>query len=62
METIKQLTEIYLISRNLKTFERGFINCLTDKCTSCLEFVEVMPIVSKSGISKVDYFHDTENI
>ena len=32
METIEELTEIYLISRNSKTFEKGFINRLTDKC------------------------------
>ena len=31
METIEELTEIYLISRNSKTFERGFINRLTGK-------------------------------
>ena len=36
METIEELTEIYLISRNSKKFERGFINILTDKCTSCI--------------------------
>ena len=36
METIEELTEIYLISRNSKTFERGFINHLTGKCTSCM--------------------------
>ena len=34
MEAMEELTVIYLILRNLKTFERGFINCLTDKCTS----------------------------
>ena len=32
MEIIEELTEIYLNSRNLKTFEKGFINRLTDKC------------------------------
>ena len=36
METIEEVTETYLISRNSKTFESGFINCLTDKCTSCM--------------------------
>ena len=36
METIEELTEIYLISRNSKTFERDFLNCLTDKCISCI--------------------------
>ena len=34
METKAELTEICLISRNSKTFERGFINRFTDKCTS----------------------------
>ena len=36
METIEELTVTYLISRNSKTFERGFIIHLTDKCTSCM--------------------------
>ena len=49
MELIEKLTEIYLISRNSKTFERGFINFSTDKCTSCMlyftkfEAVKVLP-------------------
>ena len=36
METTEELTKIYLISRNSKTFERGFINRLTNKCISCM--------------------------
>ena len=35
MDIKEELTVIYLISRNWRTFERGFINCLTDKCSSC---------------------------
>ena len=36
METIEELPEIYLISRNSETFGRDFINRLTEKCTSCM--------------------------
>ena len=108
---------IYLISRNWRTFERGFINCLTDKCSSCyfpkfkaegfaskmfkifgsyfheveivkkhfpfqkgfkfprfanifgnvfqtskVEYFTVNLLFLVSGVSKVDYFHHTENI
>ena len=33
METIEELIVIYLISRNKKTLERGFINSLTNEYT-----------------------------
>ena len=36
MKTIEELTVIYLILRNSKALERGFINPLTDKCTSSM--------------------------
>ena len=35
MDIKEELTVIYLISRNWRKFERGFINCVTDKCSSC---------------------------
>ena len=49
METIEELTVIYhLISRNLKTFERGFINRLTEKCANCMLYLPKFETVKVS--------------
>ena len=48
METIEELTVTYLISRNSKTFERGFIYRLTDKCISCMLYFPKLKAVKVS--------------
>ena len=47
-ETVEELTEIYFISRDSKTFERSFINCLPDKCTSCMLYFPKLEAVKVS--------------
>ena len=58
------LTKIYLISRNLETFERGFINCLTVKCTSCILYFPKFKAVKLSFPKWLkffgSYFHEVE--
>ena len=50
------LTKIYLISRNSETFERGFINCLTDKCTSCILYFPKFKAVKLSFPKWLKFF------
>ena len=56
METIEKLTVIYLISRNSKTFERGFINRLTNKCASCMLYFPKFEAVKVSFPKCLKYF------
>ena len=64
METMEELTVIYLISKNLKTFGRGFINCLTGKCTSCILYFPKFEAVKVSFPKYLkffySYFYDVE--
>ena len=63
-ETIEELTVIYLISRNSKTFEWGFINYLTNQYTSCMLYFLKFKAVKVSFLKCLrffgSYFHEVE--